>query len=215
MQVGDGISAPFNGDHNNFAPRFGFAWDVFGRGKTVLRGGVGVAYETLTANLFLLYANSLGLNSNPSGAIIDAAGNTSGGNIVAAPITYPGSALNWTLAGPVFQNTATTLNCFLNPCTLLGVNPNIRTPYVTTYNLNIQHALTSGTSLEVGYVGNRGSKLLGVRDVNQVDPNSPEEIACGHCEQNGRPYFNQFPYLFLYINVLSNQDVSNFTTRCR
>jgi hypothetical protein len=209
VQVGDGISAPFNGDHNNFAPRFGFAWDVFGRGKTVLRGGVGVAYETLTANLFLLYANSLGLNSNPSGAIIDAAGNTSGGNIVAAPITYPGSALNWTLAGPVFQNTATTLNCFLNPCTLLGVNPNIRTPYVTTYNLNIQHALTSSTSLEVGYVGNHGSKLLGVRDVNQVDPNSPEEIACGHCEQNGRPYFNQFPYLS-YINVLSNQDISNY-----
>jgi hypothetical protein len=149
------------------------------------------------------------LNSNPSGAIIDAAGNTSGGNIVAAPVTYLGSSLNWTSAGPVFQNTASNLNCFLTPCTLLAVNPSIRTPYVTSWDLNVQQALAANLSLEVGYVGNHGTKLIGVRDINQVDPNSAAEIACGHCQQAGRPYYTKYPYLS-YINLLSNQDESNY-----
>jgi len=91
-----------------------------------------------------------------------------------------------------------------------------------TWNLNIQQQLTPTTSLQVGYVGNRGVKLYGVRDINQVDPNSPAEnsydaqgnavnvfnssgvlIACGNCEQAGRPLNLQFPYLE-FVNFLDN-----------
>jgi len=198
VQVGHGLSSPYNGDHNNFAPRAGFAWNVSGSNKTVVRGGVGVAYETLGANMFLLFANRMGLNTDPSGAIINASGGTSGGNVQVAPITYPGTSLNWTTAGPVFQNTNTTLNCYLNPCAVLGVDRNVRTPYVTSWNIGIQRSLADNVSLEIGYVGNHGSKLMGVRDINQVDPTT----------QLG-PYSAQFPYLS-YINMLSNQDRSNF-----
>ena len=44
----DGI---YNPDHNNFAPRVGLAWDLFGNGKTVIRTGYGVFYETIIGNI--------------------------------------------------------------------------------------------------------------------------------------------------------------------
>src|SRR2546421_3592915 len=52
-QVGHGISAPYNGDHNNFAPRLGISWDPWGHGKTVVRAGGGLTYEIPHLSLFL------------------------------------------------------------------------------------------------------------------------------------------------------------------
>ena len=77
----------------------------------------------------------------------------------------------------------------------MGITQNFKTPYVYGWNLNIQHALNTKITVEAAYVGNHGSKLLGIRDINQVDPNSQAEIDCGHCEQAGRPFANQFPFL--------------------
>jgi hypothetical protein len=53
------------------------------------------------------------------------------------------------------------------PCELYGVNPNIRTPYVNNWNLDIQHAITNNLSIDIGYVGNHGTKLLGKLNHNQ------------------------------------------------
>jgi hypothetical protein len=95
------------------------------------------------------------------------------------------------------------------PCNTFAVDRNLRTPFVTTWTVDIERTLTKDLALEVGYVGNHGSKLVGVTDINQVDPNSPAEIACGHCEQAGRPYFALYPYLG-YIDYLSNLNISNY-----
>jgi hypothetical protein len=218
IQVGKGLSSAYNGDHHDFAPRVGFAWDVTGNGRTVVRGGAGIMYETLNWESFLALNNSLGLATIPTGAIIDGTGNTAGGSIAVGNINFSGAdpnngGINWDPAvtgvpGTVFPTTP--LNCFANPCAIMGVNPNLKTPYVWNWSLNVQHAFTPNLSLEMGYVGNHGSKLAGIRDVNQVDPNSQAEIDCGHCEQNGRPFFSQFPYLsqiFQMANIYrSNYD---------
>jgi hypothetical protein len=45
------VGGIYDGDHNNFAPRLGIAWDIFGNGKTVLRSGYGVFYETIIGNI--------------------------------------------------------------------------------------------------------------------------------------------------------------------
>jgi len=202
-QVGLGISAPYNGDHNNFAPRLGISWDPGGKGKTVVRAGGSVIYEIPHLSVFLGQngvenASTAGLNVIPTAPSTQIPG--AKGTIAASAVNVSGSKLNWSVAGPVFN---TTIDCTATPCDILGVAKNLRTPYVLTWNLNVQQALTSTTSLQVGYVGNRGVKLYGVRDINQVNPNSPAEIACGNCEQDGRPFNSQFPYLE-FINFLDN-----------
>ena len=198
QQVGRGLNAPYNGDHNNFAPRVGFAWDVNGSGKTVVRGGGGVIYETVNWESFLALNNSMGISTIPTGAVIDASGNTAGGSIAVGTVNFPGSSLNWDPAitgnpGTVFPTTP--INCFANPCSVLGMSRNLRTPYVAHWNLGIQHAFTNNLSVEATYVGNHGSDLVGIRDINQ---NVPANDVLGD-EQSGRPFNGQFQYLsFIY-----------------
>ncbi len=182
VQVGHGLSSPYNGDHNNFAPRFGFAWDVFGSGKTVLRGGTGIIYETVNWEAFLAFNNTLGLPAIPTASSTGVT--PGGGTISVGNITFPGSALNYN-SGPVFP--VGTINCDPttggNPCTIMGVNRNFVTPYVYHWNLSLQHSFTPNLVLETAYVGNHGSKLTGIRDVNQVNQSLDDGS-----EQLGRPY---------------------------
>ena len=204
VQVGDQISSPYNGDHNNFAPRIGLAWDPTGKGKTVIRAGGGVIYEQFDFNIFLSQqgtsnASTLGLNTVPTGGIGVQPGN---GTIAVAPITFKGGALNWTATGPVFPTG--TVDCGANPCSIMAVDRNLRTPYVTSWNLNVQQAITQNLSLELGYVGNHGTKLTGLRDINQVN----QALDDGG-EQIGRPYNAQFPFL-AFINQLSNGYESSY-----
>lgn len=204
VQVGDQISSPYNGDHNNFAPRIGLAWDPTGTGKTVFRAGGGIIYEQYDFNIFLSQqgtsnASTLGLNTIPTGGVGVQPG---GGSIAVGDITFKGNKLNWTTAGPVFPTG--TIDCAANPCSILAVDRNLRTPYVTSWNLNVQHAVTQDLSLELGYVGNHGTKLTGLRDINQVN-----QTLDGGTEQLGRPYNAQFPFL-AFINDLSNGYESNY-----
>ena len=191
---------PYNGDHNNFAPRLGFAWDMFGTGKTVLRGGAGILYETFSFDVMNGEGNLLGLRTIPTGLPLLNNGNglnptTAGGNIQLQSLTLTGTSLppiqqawqNFNPALPVSGQSSlfaaaaqpacgdgfTTNSSYItppSPCEVYGVDPNIRTPYVSNWNLDIQHAITNNLSIDIGYVGNHGTKLLGKLDLNQPTP---------------------------------------------
>jgi hypothetical protein len=88
------------------------------------------------------------------------------------------------------------------PCNTVAVNPNLRTPYVTTWTAEIQHSITNDLSLEVGYVGDHGTGLIGFRDINQLNPNLATPA---------RPFGAQYPYL-AFIYQISNQDFSNYNS---
>jgi hypothetical protein len=78
---------------------------------------------------------------------------------------------------------------------------NFRNPYVTNWTLGIQHAFTADLSLDVAYVGNHGSRLPGMRDLNQPPPTPGANGAL--------PYANAFPYIGI-IDFLSNLYRSNY-----
>jgi hypothetical protein len=182
-----GSNGPYSPDRKNFAPRGGFAWDIFGTGRTVMRGGAGMIYETLNWESFLALNNSLGLATVPTGAPIDSGGDTSGGNIATGVQFFPGSSLNW--SGTVFGSNP--VNCDPvtgSPCSILGVDPHLKTPYVSYWNLNMEHSFTPNLVLQVGYVGNHGSRLAGIRDINQVNP-----ALDNGSEQFGRPFTYNCP----------------------
>ena len=221
VQVGKQVSSPYNGDHNNFSPRFGLAWDVQGNGKTIVRAGGGVTYDTLSYNVFLALGSALGMGSVPTGATLVQNGTSTpgAGNIAISDTTFQGSSLNWNgsaVNGSTIFPSGNAVQCGDGlgsdpaPCTTFGVNRNLRTPYVTTWTLDIQRAITNNLALDVAYIGDHGTKLVGYLDINQINPNSPAEISCGHCEaQVDRPYGVKFPYL-QYINYLTNRDQSNY-----
>ncbi len=168
VQVGHGISSLYNPYHKSFGPRGGFAWDILGNGRTVLRGGGGLMYETVNWQSFVAFNNAFGPGSVPTGAPIDAAGDTSGGTITTGNATIKNflNPVPWDTAGaPLYGGGS--INCFLSPCPIMTVDRNLTTPYVWNWTLNLQHAFTQNVSMEFAYVGNRGTNLTGIRDINQ------------------------------------------------
>ena len=261
VQAGKQVGSVFNGDHNNFAPRLGLAWDVLGNGRTVLRAAGGVYFEQGSYDSFMAIGNLLGLRTVPTGVSVYTKGNSTpsnaGGTINVGQITFTGAALgsqtapgtvkyNWAnngantpiyAAAPACGDGTVTLPTGqkAQPCVVLGVDRNLRTPYVTTWTLDIQHAITRDMSLEVAYVGNHATKLLGLTDLNQPNfvggfspgwgnpavagtpaalclASAPAYDNCnpdGAAEQRARPYNGKFPFLS-YIYWLSNSNFSNY-----
>ena len=144
-----------------FAPQAGFAWDIFGDGKTSFRGGVSLSY-----------INDEGIRAADNAAsgtpgLVQTAGLTqtvfsiSGGNQPAATaVPTPTFTLPRTLA----DNAAVAGG----PDTVFLVDPEYRTPYFMQWNLGIQREIGWNTAVEVRYVGTRGVKLGRAIDFNQV-----------------------------------------------
>ena len=218
VQVGHGISSLYNADHSNFGPRMGFAWDITGNGRTVLRGGGGLIYETVNWQSFIAFNNAFGPGSVPTGWTING-GPTSGGTITTGNLTTKNflNPVPWD-QGPVYQPVQ---DCSDNaPCPIMSVDRKLTTPYVWNWTFSLQHAFTPNLSLEMAYVGNRGSNLMGTRDINQppvgsgwpasaissciasgyTDPNNCAPDSTGGEEAN-RPFANSFSYLANIFNM--------------
>jgi hypothetical protein len=125
----------------------GFAYDVFGDGRTAFRGGYGWSfddsevsyYETAVFNnppAVTSYSLSTAtLDSPAGGAAGSPAASTTPGRIVASPINY-------------------------------------HTPYVQQYSLDLQQAITPTFLIDIGYFGTHGTHLIGLININEPQPNA-------------------------------------------
>jgi outer membrane receptor protein involved in Fe transport len=138
-------------DYKNVAPRVSVAWDVTGHQKTVVRAGFGIFYDAYSQDMFM---GHLPFNSfYDPGATYSGAGS----NPIKLANAFK-SALGSTPS--VFQTASPMVDRF-------GVDQNLRTPYMENYNLNLQQQITRKMTLQLGYVGSQGHKLLRFRDLNQ------------------------------------------------
>ena len=169
LQVqGTGVDSIFPADHNNIAPRIGFAYQA--GGGMVLRGGAGVFFDQINANPFLDFrppnGGADGLEDNPVGPHAVDSYARNGYNWQTA---QAGGASIFPIATTCMGNFATDPKCLSagQIFNVFSVNQNFRTPYFVNFNLNAEKSLGSAAVLQVGYVGSVGHKLSVMEDINQ------------------------------------------------
>jgi len=182
-----GLDRLYDRDFNNFSPRIGLAWDLTGKGKTVVRAGWGLFYDAFSQDFFV---GQLPFNTFNPGPAYNPVG--------PSPILFSFSTV------PRIQSGAPIFTDFVDS-DVFAVDRHVRTPYVQNFNLNLQQELYKNVVIQIGYVGSLGTRLFRYRDINQ--PVNP-------AVSSARPFDNG-PFApsggtFFYVNHLETTSNSNY-----
>ena len=206
-----------------FAPRFGLAWDVTGKGKTVVRTGFNIIYQNPTVNPFITPGASL--NTIPTGLNLENGATTvtvPGGTINLHSLSIAGTSVPWAVNTPVFSNFVGTNSACTNiaPCAIGGVTSHLEYPMVLNWNVGVQHAITNNLTIDASYVGNHGQHLFDYIDINQPNPFVPTTASTAGITSPGansskenalRPYDAEYPWFSMLrmLGAISNRSNYN------
>jgi outer membrane receptor protein involved in Fe transport len=145
------VGGLWNPDKNNFAPRLGFAWDVFGDGRTAVRGGYGMAYERNFGNV------TYNVLFNPPLYLVATIDNTD----------LPGGVqqIYTDNAGPFGGVAGVTKT--IPTGSLRHVDQNIKTAYSHIYGVSVTKDIAGLLTGSVEYNGSSGRNLYDLSDVNR------------------------------------------------
>jgi hypothetical protein len=208
-QVGSGgLPNLYNPDKKDFSPRASIAWDVTGKGRTVIRAGYGLFFDAFSQDMVLghlpyptffapgpAYNNFTGTpdpiqmaNLNP------AAVNGAGAYIPGTPLYgTPGCSVE---------------------CDIFSFDRNIKTPYMENYNLNFQQQIGSKVTLQIGYVGSQGHRLFRFFDLNQPSQATitAADSGCDCINDFSVPRNYGFPYGASYVFQENSTGKSNYNS---
>jgi hypothetical protein len=185
-------------DRKNFAPRLGFAWDVFGDAKTSVRGGFGMFYDILKAEDNLQFngqspffaSGYLTFGAPDNGFTSDPGIMTNPYGAAGAPNPFPSKPVNHNI------NFADAGDLPIGGANPFFVDPNLKTPHIYQFNLSIQRQFANNLTLEAGYAGYTANGLTGLTDINPFKPGTSTRVLDLTPGYNGDyTYMNQFENL--------------------
>ena len=133
-------------DKKDISPRLGFAWRMFGRASTVLRGGYGIFYGTDS-----LYRADEFSQVFPYAITQTFSRLTSDPTVLTLSTPFPLSRVGYSGVTSSYGRTSTSP----------------KTPYLQAWNLAFEHELRTGTAIELAYSGSKGTNLARRYDINQ------------------------------------------------
>jgi len=181
----------FTNSTKDIAPRVGFAYNVKGDGKTVVRGGFGIYYSEIVDNSEANYALT-----GPTGVFNYTAAPGQVGfpaSVAAAPLpAFPAGAVAPLRSLYIRPGMASYYNQFFPTSTLIGYPNGLYSPYSEQWTLGVERRLGHGFVLSVDYVGSHTLKINRPLDVDPPAPfvrTQPGQTRSAQAANCTRPYW--------------------------